>query len=80
MRIALVVNDDCLQPEIVKQSDQITVQMGLNHDFDDILDICAGELAPAQLALLHRLWSDDEFPRTFRREGGKLIITERDAQ
>ena len=80
MRIELVVNDDCLIPDLQKSSDLIRVTIGINHDFDDVLDLCGGDLRNDELAHLHKLWSDDEFPRTFKREGASLIITARDDQ
>lgn len=80
MKLELVVSDDCHKPELLISEDLITVRIGLNHDFDDILDVCAGKLSNDQLALIHKLWSDDDFPRTFKRVGANLIITERDAQ
>ena len=80
LKIELVVSDDCLEPEFHKPDEKVSVRIGLNHDFDDILDICAGALTNEQLALIHKLWSDDDFPRSFKRVGGNLIITERDVQ
>jgi hypothetical protein len=84
LKIELVVSDDCLIPQlsVIPQSSteagQIRVLIGIQHDFDDILDICAGNLSNEEIAHIHRLWSDDEFPRNFRREGANLIITSRD--
>ena len=80
MRIELIVNDDCLVPNLEKSSDLIRVTIGINDDFDDILDLCGSELSNDELSHLHKLWSDDEFPRTFKREGASLIITARDEQ
>ena len=80
MRIELVVNDDCLLPDLEKNNDLIRVTIGLSHDFDDILDLCSGKLENEEIAQIHKLWSDDEFPRTFKREGASLIITARDDQ
>ena len=80
LRIELVVNDDCLLPDLEKNNDLIRVTIGLSHDFDDILDLCSGKLENEEIAQIHKLWSDDEFPRTFKREGASLIITARDDQ
>ena len=80
MRIELIVNDDCLVPNLEKSSDLIRVTIGINDDFDVILDLCGSELSNDELSHLHKLWSDDEFPRTFKREGASLIITARDEQ
>ena len=80
MRIELVVDDKCMIPDLIKGTELICVTIGLNHDFDDILDLCGGKLSNEDLSYLHKLWSDDEFPRTFKREGTKLIITARDDQ
>jgi hypothetical protein len=80
MRIELVVNDDCLIPDLQKSADLIRVTIGTNHDFDDVLDLGSGKLSNEELAHLHKLWSDDDFPRTFKREGASLIITARDDQ
>ena len=76
--IELIVNENCLIPEIKRDGERISVVIGLNHDFDDILDLCGGVLKNDQIALVHRLWADDDFPRTFTREGESLIIRERD--
>jgi hypothetical protein len=72
------VNDDCLIPDLQKSSELIRVTIGLSHDFDDILDLCSSELGNEELSHLHKLWSDDEFPRTFKRDGTSLTITARD--
>lgn len=76
--IELIVNENCLIPEIKREGERISVVIGLNHDFDDILDLCGGVLKNDEIALVHRLWADDDFPRTFTREGESLIIRERD--
>ena len=75
--IELIVNENCLIPEIKREGDRISVVIGLNHDFDDILDLCGGVLKNEEIAIVHRLWADDDFPRTFTREGESLIIRER---
>ena len=80
LRIELVVNDDCLVPDLAKSTALIRVTIGLSHDFDDILDLCSGALDNEEIAHIHKLWSDDEFPRTFKRDGASLIITARDDQ
>ena len=80
MRIELVVNDDCLVPDLAKSTELIRVIIGLSHDFDDILDLCSGALDNEEIAHIHKLWSDDEFPRTFKRDGASLIIPARDDQ
>jgi hypothetical protein len=72
------VNDDCLIPDLQKSSELIRVTIGLSHDFDDILDLCSSKLGNEELSHLHKLWSDDEFPRTFKRDGTSLTITARD--
>lgn len=78
MRVELVVSDSCVAPELIHDHATLRVRIGLNHDFDDILDLCGSTLNNDQLALLHRLWDDDDFPRRFVREGDSLIITERE--
>lgn len=78
MKIELVVSDDCLIPQLERTDALIHVVIGIQHDFDDILDICAGVLTNEEIARIHRLWSDDEYPRNFRRDGANLIITSRD--
>ena len=78
MRIELIVSDDRVLPELTVNSEVIQVKIGTNHDFDDILDICAGVLNNEQLTLIYRLWTDDDFPRTFKRNGNDLTITARD--
>lgn len=80
LRIELVVNDDCVIPALTKVEELIRVTIGLNHDFDDVLDVAGNDLSNDELAQLHKLWSDDNFPRTFKREGASLTITARDDQ
>jgi hypothetical protein len=75
--IELIVNDNCLIPDLIRETDLIQVIIGPGHDFDNILDLCAGLLTNDEIAHIHRLWSDDDFPRTFTREGDSLIIRER---
>lgn len=76
--IELIVDDNCLVPEIRRDQSQISVVIGVIHDFDNILDLCSGVLTNEELALVHKLWADDNFPRTFTREGAVLIIRARD--
>jgi hypothetical protein len=78
MKIVLVVSDTCNEPSITNDSTEIRVTIGLNHDFDNILDVISGILDNDQIAHLHRLWADDNFPRNFNRVGDELIITARD--
>jgi hypothetical protein len=78
VKILLVVSDVCLQPSITNNATEIKVTIGLSHDFDDILDVTAGILDNNQIAHLHKLWADDNFPRNFNRVGDELIITARD--
>lgn len=79
MRVELVVSDSCVIPELTYDEALLRVRIGLSHDFDDILDLCGSALNNYQLALLHRLWDDDDFPRRFVREGDSLIITARES-
>jgi hypothetical protein len=76
--IELVVSDISLVPELTTTIEKVQVKIGLDHDFDDILELCSGKLSNDQLVHLHRLWSDDELPRNFTRIGDELIITARD--
>lgn len=76
-QIELVISDSCGTPELAKDEGLIRVTIGLDDDFDVILDLCGGELSNDEFTLLHRLWDDDDFPRTFKRVGDSLIITER---
>ena len=78
MKLLLVVSDTCLEPSITNNSTEIRVTIGTSHDFDDILDVTGGILTNEQIANIHRLWSDDEFPRNFERIGDELIITARE--
>jgi hypothetical protein len=78
LKIELIINDERLIPQFTKQEGKIQVLIGIQHDFDDILDICAGNLTNDEIAHVHRLWSDDEFPRNFKRDGANLVITSRD--
>ena len=77
MQIVLVINDYCALPVLAVSAAEIRVTIGVGHDFDDILDVTSGELTNDQIAMLHKLWSDDNFPRNFNRVGDELIITER---
>lgn len=76
--IELVVSDISMVPELSITNEKIQVKIGLNHDFDDILQLCSEKLSQEQLGHLYRLWSDDELPRNFTRIGDELIITARD--
>lgn len=76
--IELIVDDNCLVPEIRRGQSQISVVIGVIHDFDNILDLCSGVLTNEELAFVHKLWADDNFPRTFTRVGAALIIRARD--
>ena len=78
MKILLVVSDICLEPSITNNATEIKVTIGLAHDFDDILDVTSGILDNEQIAHLHKLWADDNFPRNFNRVGDELIISARD--
>jgi hypothetical protein len=78
MGIVLVIHDFCVIPAISKSAEEIRVTIGVGHNFDDILDVVNGELTNDQVAHLHRLWSDDDFPRDFTRIGDELIITARE--
>lgn len=77
MEIEIVVSDTRTSAELIQKPDLISVQIGIDHDFDDILDLCGGVLNNEQLALVHRLWGDDDFPRTFTRNGTELTIRAR---
>ena len=75
MKIELIVSDICVIPSLTKEGESIRVSIGVQHDFDDILDLCAGKLSNDEIAFIYRLWGDDEFPRTFERIGPDLKIT-----
>lgn len=77
MKIVLVINDYCLLPTLSKSDSEIRVTIGVGHNFDEILDVTHNELTSDQIAELHRLWADDEYPRDFNRIGDELIITAR---
>lgn len=77
MKIVLVINDYCLLPTLSKSDSEIRVTIGVGHNFDEILDVTHNELTSEQIAELHRLWADDEYPRDFNRIGDELIITAR---
>ena len=78
MKILLVISDICLEPSITNNSSEIRVTIGTSHDFDSILDVVSEILSNEQIAHIHRLWSDDDFPRNFNRVGDELIITARE--
>jgi hypothetical protein len=78
MKLLLVVSDICLEPSITNNAAEIRVTIGTSHDFDDILDVTSGVLTNEQIAHIHRLWSDDNFPRNFERIGDELIISARE--
>lgn len=77
MKIVLVINDYCLLPTLSKSDSEIRVTIGVGHNFDEILDVTHNELTSEQIAELHRLWADDDYPRDFNRIGDELIITAR---
>lgn len=74
----LVINESCLVPSISVSDSEIRVTIGVGHNFDDILDVTSGVLTSDQVALVHRLWADDTFPRNFNRVGDELVISARD--
>lgn len=78
MKLLLVVSDICLEPAITNNAAEIRVTIGTSHDFDDILDVTSGVLTNEQIAHIHQLWSDDNFPRNFERIGDELIISARE--
>ena len=78
MKLLLVVSDICFEPSFTNNATEIRVTIGTAHDFDDILDVTSGILTNEQIAHIHRLWSDDEFPRNFERIGDELIISARE--
>ena len=78
MKLLLVVSDICLEPSITNNAAEIRVTIGTSHDFDDILDVTSGVLTNEQIAHIHQLWSDDNFPRNFERIGDELIISARE--
>ena len=78
MKLLLVVSDICFEPSITNNATEIRVTIGTAHDFDDIHDVTSGILTNEQIAHIHRLWSDDEFPRNFERIGDELIISARE--
>ena len=78
MKILLIVSAICLEPSITNNATEIRVTIGTSHDFDNILDVTSGILSNEQIAHIHRLWSDDDFPRNFERIGDELIISARD--
>ncbi|MFM8752877.1 MAG: hypothetical protein ACKOEB_06765 [Actinomycetota bacterium] len=78
MKLVLIVSDTCVDPSITNTATEIRVTIGTSHDFDDILDVAGGILSNDQMAILHRLWADDSFPRNFQRVGDELIITARE--
>lgn len=77
MDVFLVINDYCVTPVISQTASETRITIGVGHDFDDILDVSSGVIPNEMIALVHRLWSDDEFPRNFNRVGDELIISAR---
>ncbi len=78
LKILLIVSDTALEPSLTNTATEIKVTIGINDDFDQILDVCSGILDTEQIAHLYRLWADDAFPRDFNRTGDELIITARE--
>lgn len=78
MKVLLIISDNCIEPILTNTATEIRVTIGLNHDFDQILDVTSGILDTEQIALLHRLWADDAFPRDFKRVEDELIISARE--
>lgn len=77
VRLELVISDTCQHPQLIETDEITRVVIGREHSFDEILDITSGRLENDEIALLHKLWSDDTFPRNFVRIQDELIITER---
>ena len=78
LKILLVISDPALEPSLTNTATEIRVTIGINDDFDQILDVTSGILNTEQIAHLHRLWADDAFSRDFNRTGDELIITVRE--
>jgi len=78
LKILLVISDTAFEPSITNTETEIRVTIGINDDFDQILDVTSGILDTEQIAHLHRLWADDAFARDFNRTGDELIITARE--
>ena len=78
VKILLVISDSCNEPSITNNETEVRVTIGTSHDFDAILDVVHGFLSNDQIAHIHRLWSDDDFPRNFNRVGDELIISARE--
>ena len=78
LKILLVISDTAFEPSLTNTETEIRVTIGINDDFDQILDVTSGILNTEQIAHLHRLWADDAFPRDFNRTGDELIITVRE--
>ena len=78
LKILLVISDTAFEPSLTNTETEIRVTIGINDDFDQILDVTSGILDTEQIAHLHRLWADDTFPRDFNRTGDELIITTRE--
>ena len=78
LKILLVISDTAFEPSLTNSATEIRVTIGINDDFDQILDVTSGMLDTEQRAHLHRLWADDAFPRDFNRTGDELIITARE--
>lgn len=78
LKILLVISDTALEPSLTNTATEIRVTIGINDDFDQILDVTSGTLDTEQIAHLHRLWADDAFPRDFNRIGDELVITARE--
>ena len=78
LKILLVISDTAFEPSLTNTETEIRVTIGINDDFDQILDVTSGILDTEQIAHLHRLWADDAFPRDFNRTRDELIITARE--
>ncbi len=78
LKILLVISDTAFEPSLTNTATEIRVTIGINDDFDQILDVTSGILNTEQIAHLHRLWADDAFSRDFNRTGDELIITVRE--
>lgn len=77
LELVLIVSDSAPAPFITNTLTEIRVTIGVGDDFDQVLDVTRDVLNADQIAFLHRLWSDDTFPRTFTRIGDELIISAR---
>lgn len=76
--IEIIVREDIDVPQVVRVSGklpQIHIKPGMN--LDQLRVELAGKLSTAEFQKFEKLWSDDNYPRHFAKEGDYLKIMDK---